>query len=209
MGFQLPDGIYGITAEALSKGRKNAEVVRQMIAGGVGTVQYREKDGKSISEQYEECLEIRKMTRDAGVLFIVNDHVDLALAIDADGVHIGQNDMPLKVVRKLAGKRIIGISVQDKEQAKKAIRDGADYIGIGPVFSTDTKKDAGEPLGLDLLEFAARELKAPFVAIGGIKSSNLKEVSRRGTRTVAIVSEIVGADDIAGKVRELRELMTK
>lgn len=209
MKVRLPEGVYGITSEALSMGRKNADMVRDMIRGGITAIQYREKDGKSMREQYLECLEIRKISKESGVLFIVNDHVDLALACHADGIHIGQNDLPLAVVRKLVGKRIIGVSAQNPVQAQLAAKEGADYIGVGPVFRTDTKKDAGDPVGMDFLDFAARELRVPFVAIGGIKTSNIKDVLARGTKTVAIVSEIVGADDVAGKVGEIRKMMGK
>ncbi len=205
----LPAGIYGITAEEYSNGRKNPDVVREMVKGGVKVVQYREKGDKSLRKKYEECMEIRRITRGEDVIFIVNDFIDIALAVDADGVHIGQDDMPLSVVRKLAGEKIIGISTHNSEQALAAVRDGADYIGVGPIYSTFTKIHEGGPVGLGYLDFVVKNISIPFVAIGGIKESNLDEVIKAGAKTAALVSEIVGAPDICKKVESLRMIMDR
>ena len=132
----LPAGIYGITAEEYSLDRKNTDVVREMVRGGVKIVQYREKGDKSSRKKYEECLEIRRITNGEGIVFIVNDFIDIALAVDADGIHIGQEDLPLEAVRKIAGEKIIGISTHSREQALAAVEAGADYIGVGPIYST-------------------------------------------------------------------------
>jgi thiamine-phosphate pyrophosphorylase len=206
--INMPVGIYGITSEEFSKGRSNISVVREMIRGGIKIIQYREKGDKTIMAKYEECGEIRRMTESEGVIFIVNDFVDIALAVGADGVHIGQEDMPVNVVRRFAGDMIIGVSTHSPEQALKAVRDGADYIGVGPIYETGTKKTRMRPVGLSYLDFANKNIDLPVVAIGGIKERNIGEVVKRGARTVAMVTEIVGADDIYGKITELNKIIS-
>jgi thiamine-phosphate pyrophosphorylase len=209
MKKQLPSGIYGITAEKFSNGRSNIEVVREMIRGGVSVIQYREKYAhKSIREIYAECREIRKITAENEVMFIVNDFVDIALLVDADGVHVGQDDLPVDAVRKLVGDKIIGLSTHSPEQAREALAIGADYIGVGPIFETRTKDDVCAPVGLDYLAYAAANVPIPFVAIGGIKAHNIDDVCRAGARSVCLVTEIVGAADIAATVRRLRDKMS-
>lgn len=203
---KLDTDIYGITAEEYSRGRDNIEVVARMIEAGVKIIQYREKD-KTMLEKYRQCVKIREMTAEAGVALIVNDHIDLALSIEADGVHIGQDDLPLEAVRSLVGeKMIIGVSTHSPEQAQKAVKGGADYIGVGPLFRTYTKKDVCDPVGLEYLDYAVAHIGIPFVAIGGIKLHNITEVKRRGAKCIALVTEIVGADDIPGIIREIRKI---
>lgn len=203
----LAADIYGITAEEFSRGRSNVEVVRQMIAAGIRVIQYREKD-KTMREKYHECRQIRAMTREAGVTFIVNDHVDLALLVEADGVHVGQDDLPPEKIRTLVGKSmIIGMSTHSPVQARSAVAGGVDYIGVGPIFVTKTKKDVCEPVGLEYLDYVINNLDIPFVAIGGVKEHNIHEVARRGAGCIALVTEIVGAADIAAKVHALRAAM--
>jgi thiamine-phosphate pyrophosphorylase len=205
----LQTDIYGITAEEYSLGRSNLEVVSMMIDSGIKLIQYREKEKKT-REKYEECLKIREMTRQAGVAFIVNDHVDLALLVDADGVHLGQDDLPPEQVRQLVGEQmLIGLSTHCPEQADAAVKAGVDYIGVGPIFATRTKKDVCDPVGLEYLEYVADNIRLPFVAIGGIKEHNLAEVSSRGARCVALVTEIVGAGDIRGKVSALKAILSR
>lgn len=202
----LPTGLYGITAEKFSLGRDNVEVVRQMIEAGVKIIQYREKrPAKSYRDILQECRAIRHLTLEAGVVFIVNDYVDIALLTEADGVHVGQDDLPVAEVRKLLGHdRIIGLSTHTPEQAREAVLMGADYIGVGPIFATATKDDVCAPVGFDYLDYVVNNISLPFVAIGGIKRHNLGEVVRRGAQTVCLVTEIVGAADIGGRVAELR-----
>ena len=201
----LPPGIYGITAEKFSRGRTNPEVVREMIAGGVAVVQYREKhDAKSFRQMYAECTAIRRLTRDSGVSFIVNDYVELAMMVDADGVHLGQDDLPVAEVRKRVGSKIIGLSTHNPAQARDALAAGVDYIGVGPLFATRTKDNVCDPVGLDYLDYVLHNIPLPAVAIGGIKLHNIDRVIAKGARTVCLVTEIVGADDIAGMVRRLR-----
>jgi thiamine-phosphate pyrophosphorylase len=203
--FVLPPGIYGITAEKFSRGRNNVAVVQAMIAGGVAMVQYREKHGaKSFREMLAECLAIRRLTRAGGVPFIVNDYVELAMLADADGVHLGQDDLPVAAVRERVGSKIIGLSTHSPDQARAALAAGADYIGVGPLFATRTKEDVCAPVGLDYLDYVLRNIPLPAVAIGGIKVHNIDQVVAKGARTVCLVTEIVGAEDIAGMVRRLR-----
>lgn len=206
----LPAGLYGITAEKFSAGRDNIEVVRRMIEGGIGIIQYREKkEAKSPAEIFAECLKIRELTRAAGVTFIVNDHVDVAMLVEADGVHVGQDDMPVAEVRQLLGPdKIIGLSTHSPEQAAEAVRCGADYIGVGPIFATKTKDDVCDPVGFAYLEWVRDNISLPWVAIGGIKLHNIDEVVRRGARTICLVTEIVGAPDIPGRIRELQAALS-
>jgi thiamine-phosphate pyrophosphorylase len=206
----LPPGIYGITAEKFSCGRSNIEVARQMIAGGVKIIQYREKrPHKNFAAMLEECRQLRELTRAGGVRFIVNDYVDLAMLSEADGVHVGQDDFPVAAVRQLVGpQKIIGVSTHSPEQARQAVAAGADYIGVGPIFSTQTKEDVCAPVGLDYLDYVAENLSIPFVAIGGIKARNITDVAEHGARTICLVTEIVGAEDIAATVRRLAAACT-
>lgn len=200
-------GIYGLTAEKFSMGRSNPDVVRAMLDAGVRIVQYREKT-KKMGAKYEECLALRAMTRQAGAAFIVNDDIDLALLVDADGVHVGQEDLPVAAVRSLVGEgRAIGLSTHSPEQARAAVAAGADYIGVGPIYATQTKDDVCAPVGLSYLDYVVREIGLPFVAIGGIKEHNLAEVAGHGARCAALVTEIVGARDIAGKAAALRRIL--
>lgn len=199
--------LYGITAQEYSLGRSNLETVKLMIEAGIKIIQYREKD-KSPGQKYSESLEIRKITAAAGVTFIVNDHVDLAMLVEADGIHIGQGDLPPERVRKLVGKvMLIGLSTHSPQQARAAVAAGVDYIGVGPIYPTQTKKDVCAPVGLQYLNYVANNIALPYVAIGGIKEHNLGEVLRQGGRCVALVTEIVGAPDLVNKVISLKQEM--
>jgi thiamine-phosphate pyrophosphorylase len=207
MNSRFPDcDIYGITASRFSLGRSNTEVVRQMLEAGIRIVQYREKDF-SMRQKYRECLEIRDLTARYGACFIVNDDVHLALVSGADGVHVGQDDLPVEKVRELVGdKMLIGLSTHSPEQADEAAQKGvADYIGVGPLFQTFTKKDVMPPVGLGYLDYVVGRHRIPFVAIGGIKKSNVGEVVRHGAKCVCLVTEIVGSPDIEACVKEIRE----
>jgi thiamine-phosphate pyrophosphorylase len=205
---KIPSGIYAITAEKFSRGRDNVSVAEKMIAGGVGIIQYREKhDQKSFRSMYAECLAIRQLTRQSGIPFIVNDYVELAVLVDADGVHVGQDDLPVAAVRQIVGDKIIGLSTHGPDQARAALEAGADYIGAGPIFATQTKDDVCDPVGLNYLEHVLDRIPLPAVAIGGIKINNIQQVLERGAQTVCLVTEIVGAQDITGTVRRLSEMV--
>lgn len=197
--------LYCITAEKLSLGRSNIEVVEKMLKAGVKIIQYREKK-KTLREKLLECEKIRQMTLDYGCIFIINDNIEIAKMVLADGVHIGQEDYPLERVREFLGDDyIIGLSTHSKEQLYDAHKRGADYIGVGPIFQTFTKEDVCAPVGLDYLDIAAAGSKIPFVTIGGIKENNIDIVLKRGARCVAMVSEIVGAEDIEGKIKAVMD----
>ena len=197
----IPHGIYGITFERFSNGRTNIEIVKDMIENGIKIIQYREKD-KSFKEMYEEAIILRDMTKKAGVIFIINDYIELAQMVDADGVHIGQDDWPLKEVRKLLGdEKIIGLSTHSEKQAKEAVKLGADYIGVGPIFDTKTKDYA--TVGIEYLEFVAQNIDIPFVVIGGIKEHNIKDVINAGAKSVALVTEITMAKNIKEKIEAI------
>ena len=157
----LDTDLYCLTAEKFSRGRGNLEVVRAMLDAGIKLVQYREKEKKS-GVMLEECLEIRRMTREAGAAFIVNDHIDLALMVGADGVHIGQEDFPVSAVRKLVGEKMaIGLSTHAPQEALAAVRSGADYIGVGPIFRTFTKEDVVDPVGVRISGIRRRKPGGP------------------------------------------------
>lgn len=205
---KLPEtDIYAITDSNLSLGRPIAEVVPALLGAGVKIIQYREKKKKA-GEMLRECELTRKLTREAGAFFIVNDHVDIALLVKADGVHVGQEDLPVGRVRELVGEDcVIGLSTHSPEQAAAAVRDGADYIGVGPLYATRTKEDVCEAVGLEYLDHVAKNHTVPFVAIGGIKRHNIGDVVRHGARCCCLVSELVGAPDIAARVAEVREVM--
>lgn len=201
--------LYCITAEEHSRGRSNIEVVKEMINSGVKVIQYREKD-KKLLHKYAECLEIRAMTKEASVTFIVNDDIDIAMLVKADGVHIGQDDLPIEKVRELVGNdMIIGLSTHSPKQAEEAVKRGADYIGVGPIYKTYTKKDVCDPVGLEYLRNVVRNIPIPHVAIGGIKEHNMMEVIKHGTKCIAMVTEIVGADNIEEKIKTIKENMKR
>lgn len=197
--------LYCILGEEFSLGRSNVCIAEQMVKAGVGIIQYREKEKKKL-HKLEECAKIRAITKEAGALFIVNDDIDIALLTQADGVHVGQDDLPAKDVRKLIGNEmILGVSTHSPVQALAAVSDGADYIGTGPIFKTFTKKDVCAPVGFDYLEYVVKNIDIPHVAIGGIKESNLDSVLAAGARCVCMVTEILGSDDIVSAIRRISD----
>lgn len=206
--IEIPKGIYGITGDNFSNGRSNYFCVEEMIKGGIKIVQYRAKT-KDTREKVKEAREIRELCRKNGVIFIVNDNVDIALLVDADGVHIGQEDMHPDDVRKLIGdNKIIGLSTHSEKQGMEAYKNpNVDYIGVGPIFPTTTKDTT--PVGLEYLEYAVKNLDLPFVAIGGIKAHNIDAIIAKGAQRVCLVSEIVGADSISDMARNLQEKFNK
>ena len=196
--------VYALTDSRLALGRSVEEQARALLSAGVKILQYREKHAHA-GVMLEECRLLRRLTLEAGACFIVNDHVDIAMLVDADGVHVGQDDLPVPEVRRLLGPdKIIGLSTHSPEQARAAVAAGADYIGVGPIFATQTKEDVCSPVGFSYLEWVVANIRLPFVAIGGIKEHNIAEVTRRGAKCCALVSELVGAPDIEEKVRAVR-----
>ncbi|QNM15891.1 MULTISPECIES: thiamine phosphate synthase [Fusobacterium] len=204
----IPKGLYGITGEKFANGKSNYQCVKEMIDGGIKIVQYREKD-KTMREMIKEAIEISNLCKEKEVLFIVNDHIDLAILTDADGVHVGQDDMAPKDIRKLIGdNKIIGLSTHSIEQAQSAYKDiNVDYIGVGPIFPTTTK-DA-KPVGLEYLDYVSGNLDIPFVAIGGIKTSNIDKIISRNAHSICMVSEVVKNNNICEFVKKYQELLNK
>ncbi|WP_247003654.1 thiamine phosphate synthase [Halosolutus gelatinilyticus] len=188
---------YLVTQQSLSAGRSTVEIVREAIAGGIDAVQLREK-GTDANRRYELGLELRELTADAGVDLLVNDRVDLALAIDADGVHVGQSDLPVAVARDLLGPdAIVGCSAWTVEQARRADADGADYLGVGSIYGT-TSKDVDpekDRVGPERVAELADAVSIPIVGIGGITAENAAPVAEAGAGGVAVISEITRADD--------------
>jgi thiamine-phosphate pyrophosphorylase len=168
-------------------------MTRKVLKSGVQWIQYRDKEN-SRRQIYENAVMLRQIAKESRAVLTINDHSDIALAAEADGVHLGQDDLPAKEARKIMGKdKIIGISTHSPEQALEAERNGADYIGFGPVFHTGTK-DAGSPKGIDLLRDIKKEIGIPVVAIGGIKPENLISVLETGVDAVAVASAILKGD---------------
>lgn len=201
--------LYLVTDETLAAGRPLEQIVRSAIEGGVTAVQIREKEA-STRRFVDRARTIRSITAEAGVRLIVNDRIDVALAVDADGVHVGQNDMPAAAARSLIGvDRILGVTASNAEQAREAARAGADYVGCSAVFTTPTKFDTGAPLGLRGLEGLVSATSLPVVAIGGINPGNVRAVMGTGVVGVAVVSAIVAAEDPRAAARQLREIVRR
>lgn len=201
--------LYCITASRFSLGRSNEEVVKQMLEAGIKLVQYREKEF-SMLKKYRECLAIRDLAARYNACFIVNDDVHLALAVEADGVHVGQDDLPVEKVRGLVGDRmLIGLSTHSPAQADQAAKLDIDYIGVGPLYQTFTKKDVRAPVGLQYLDYVVQHHQIPFVAIGGIKQSNVADVVKHGATCVAMVTEIVGASNIGAMIKAVQSEISK
>ena len=201
--------LYVVTDRELSKGRSDAEVARMAYEGGADVVQLRMKnaDGR---EMLEQANLIRQYADEMCKLFIVDDRVDIAMASGADGVHLGQSDMPLEAARKLMGDdAIIGISVDNVEEAVAAQEGGADYVGVGAVFQTSTKPDAQQGVGLGAVFEVRQAVDIPVVAIGGINRGNIQDVIRAGADAAAVVSAVVAQDDVSAAVHELRDLILK
>ena len=185
--------LYLVTDRTLSLGRSTVEVVHAAIRGGVSCVQLREK-GCSTREFMDEARLLKALLAGTGVPLFINDRLDVALAVGADGVHLGQNDLAIADARRLVGNRmIIGISAESVADAVRAEAEGADYIGASPVFTTPTKTDTAPPLGLDGLRAIRRAVQLPLVAIGGIDANNAAQVLRAGADGLAVVSAIVSA----------------
>ncbi|HBT48029.1 MAG TPA: thiamine phosphate synthase [Peptococcaceae bacterium] len=195
--------LYVVTSSELSCGRQTLEVVREALAGGATVIQLREKNWTART-MVEVGREIRKLTREAGAGFIVNDRLDVALAVEADGVHLGQDDLPASVARRLLGRgRILGVSVGSVDEALEAQAAGADYLGVGPIFATGSKADAGQPVGPELISALKKIVSIPLVAIGGINRENAPEVVAAGADGVAVISAVVGARDVRLAAAEL------
>lgn len=192
-----------ITDPTLAAPRTVVEVVRAAVEAGAPAVQLRNK-GQSARELLTVGRELRSITRAAGALLFVNDRLDVALALEADGVHVGPDDLTVAAVRAVAPPGfLIGRSADQLSVARQAVEDGADYIGCGAVYATTTKGDAGEVIGLDGLDAVARAVNVPVVAIGGITVARAAEVGRTRAAGIAVVGAVMAAGDVAGVVRTL------
>jgi len=199
--------LYFITDSRLTR-KTVLEDVKSAIRAGVKIIQYREKE-KSTGDMIKEAKEISELCKKNNVLFIINDRVDIVLAVDADGVHLGNKDMTYSIARKILGsKKIIGLTVHNIREAVEAERIGADYVGVSPIFETKTKLDAGRPAGLKLIKDIKKAIKIPFVAIGGINENNLGSVIEAGARSIAAISAIVTKDNVEKECKKFREVIT-
>ena len=197
-------GLVVITDAGLAHPRSVNEVVSLALAAGAPAIQIRNK-GDSPRQLVELGRALRTATRGAGALLFLNDRMDLALAVEADGVHLGPNDLPVRAVRRIAPPGfLIGRSADDPDVARQAVEDGADYIGCGTVYPTSTKRDAGEVIGLDGLRRVVRAVSVPVVAIGGITTDRAVEVAATGAAGVAVVGAVMAATDPIEAVRRLR-----
>ncbi|ELY55838.1 thiamine phosphate synthase [Natronolimnohabitans innermongolicus] len=200
-------GTYLVTQQSISAGRSTIAVVEDATAGGVDVVQLREKETET-RRRYEVGLELRELTAEAGVDLIVNDRVDVAQAIDADGVHVGQSDLPVAVIRELLGSdAVIGCSTSTVDEAREAEAAGADYLGVGAVYGTFSKDVADDEDGIGLERIAAivDAVSIPVVGIGGITADNAGPVVEAGATGVAVISEITAADDPRAATERLAE----
>ena len=194
-----------VTDRTQTRGRELAAVVGDCLAAGLPAVQVREKDLGAADLAFV-CRRLRALTLDHQALLIVNDRVDVALMAGADGVHIGQDDLPAAEVRALMGPRaLIGVSAATVDEAVAAERAGADYIGVGSIYATATKPDAGAPVGLGRVTEIRRAVRVPIVGIGGITPENAAAVIRAGAQGVAVITAVTLADDMNAAVRRLRE----
>ncbi len=181
------------------------ESVRLAVVGGCGVVQLREKEISS-AEFYRLAVNTKKITDEAGAALIINDRVDIALAADADGVHVGQSDLPATVVRQLIGPdKLLGVSVATLEQAKQAAADGADYLGVGAMYATQTKTDA-DIVTMEELRRIRAAVNIPIVVIGGINKNTLGNFKEMGIDGLAVVSAVVAQADITAAAKELIQL---
>jgi thiamine-phosphate pyrophosphorylase len=177
------------------------------IAGGADTIQYRQKSGAT-REMIETAGQMRRLCADSGVTFIVNDRLDVAIASDADGVHLGQDDFPIPLARKLLGHRIIGGSGATLEEARKCLEEGADYIGFGPVYPTASKADASPVTGIEFVKEVVSAIPLPIIAIGGVTADNTPELMEAGAHGIAVISAVCCQEDPEGATRALQQAVS-
>jgi thiamine-phosphate pyrophosphorylase len=199
--------LYLVTDRGLARGRSTFDIVKAAVSGGVTCVQLREKDCSTL-EFIEQALAIKNFLEEREVPLIINDRLDVALAVAADGVHLGQSDMPLETARKIAGpSMLIGISAESVQDAVEAEKGGADYLGVSPIYATPTKTDTVPPLGLEGLRKIRKRVEIPLVGIGGLNTSNAAEVIRNGADGIAVVSAIVAAEDPGKAAINLKQII--
>jgi thiamine-phosphate pyrophosphorylase len=199
-------GLYVILDKQFLVDRDELDIAGQIIEGGARVIQLRDKQSKK-GELLLVAQKLKELCSQADVLFIINDYLDLAMAVDADGLHVGQEDLPLSVIRReLPIDKIVGCSVTTLSQATKAQAEGADYIAVGSIFPTTTKKGA-TVVGVDMLKELKRTVSVPLVAIGGINQNNIGEVVSAGADAIAVISAVLGEKDVRGAVQKLTAKM--
>lgn len=199
--------LYLVTDRGLAGSQSLEEIVEKAVEGGVTLVQLREKDC-STEDFYSIACSMKRLLSKHKIPLIINDRLDIALACDADGIHIGQSDLPYDVVRKIIGKdKIVGLSVETIEQAREANDLDVDYIGLSPVFSTNTKTDINTPLGLEGIKEISSFTKHKSVAIGGISKLNTKDIIQSGADGISVISAIIGQEDPQKESKELIEII--
>lgn len=207
MNNNIDYSLYLVTDQGLCPGRDLVDVVMEAVAGGVNIVQIREKNS-DIRDFFHLAMAIKKALQYSNVPLIINDRVDVALACQADGVHVGQTDLPISVVREMIGPdRIVGVSINTYEQIKETLQNEVDYLSLSPVFPTPTKADTTEPFGIQGLTKARQITDKPLITIGGINKSNLREIISTGMDGVAVVSAICSAPNPEAAARELADII--
>lgn len=202
MKYNIDYTLYLVTDRALMSTDTLEEAVEQAIVGGCTMIQLREKDASSLSF-YETALGIKAITGKYHVPLLINDRADIAMAVDADGVHVGQSDLSASVVREMIGRdKLLGVSVTTVEEAVTAMEDGADYIGVGAMYPTGTKRDAAV-VSMDELKYIREAVSIPIVVIGGINQRTASDFTGKGIDGLAVVSAVITQRDIAGAAREL------
>ena len=201
-------GLYLVTSQALSGGRTTVEIVAAALEGGVRLIQLREKE-MPLREFVVLARRVREMTAERGALLIINDRVDVALAVGADGVHLGQGDFPVPEARALAPDLIVGASTHSIEEAERAQAEGASYVNIGPLFPTGTKRWEGEFLGIEGMRRIAEQVRVPFTVMGGIKREHIPALVGAGAGIIAVVTAVTAAPDPVTASRELLDLVSK
>ena len=203
--FREEADLYPVISSEFCAGRDPLAVIRAVGQGGARLFQLREKH-RSDADLYQLALAARQIADEYCMLMILDDRIDLALAVGADGVHLGQEDLPVAAGKKLAPELIVGNSTHNLEEALAAERDGADYLNIGPIYPTQTKSVSCGALGLGAIAAIAPRLQIPFTVMGGIKERHIPELRRAGARRIAMVTEVTQAADAAETVRRLRKL---
>lgn len=198
-----------LTDTDLQKKFSHSELAAMAIKGGADTIQFRQKEGST-----RELIEIASMMKNIcakeGVPLIINDRIDISIAVDADGVHLGQDDFPVSLAREILGEdKIIGGSAGDLEEAKKCLVEGADYIGFGPVYTTASKEDAGPATGILKMKRVIDEIHLPFIGIGGIEAKNVRELMEAGVHGIAVISAVCCRENPELAAREIREAMER
>lgn len=197
--------LYAITDRTWLGGRKLGNDVQEAIDGGITFLQMREKT-LPYDEFVKEAIILKDVAKNSGIPFVINDNIDVALEVDANGVHIGQDDLPVPIARKMIGhNKILGVSASNIERALKAEKEGADYIGVGAIFSTSTKDDA-DCVSIDTLKAICENVSIPVVAIGGIADHNAHKLQGTGLSGICIISAIFGSNDISDATSRLKDI---